>query len=323
MFGYLRFALAFLVLLSHIGVRFYGLNLGVVAVVIFYILAGFVVSHLYKDIFAKAPYAILALYKDRFQRIFPLYIYVITITTLFLLATSYANPTFTIANSVANLTIIPLNYFMYIDSTILTNPAWCLIPPAWSLGAELQAYLLLPFALIFKRVNLTLALLSFAIYTAANFSLINPDYFGYRLIAGVFFIFLLGAAIQSNKRQDKYYIIAIFTTIAALTLYFIYTNSFSQAYTKETFIGILLGIPLVYTLSHTKKNLPHNKLLGALSYGIFLTHFLAIWLLDYLGISAQLSPLYALQVTTISIIISYLGLQFVEKTALTIKYTIK
>ncbi|MFA6192459.1 MAG: acyltransferase [Sulfurimonas sp.] len=323
MFGYLRFALAFLVLLSHIGVRFYGLNPGVIAVVIFYILAGFVVSHLYKDIFAKAPYAILALYKDRLHRIFPLYIYVITITTLFLLATSYANPNFTLTNIAANLTIIPLNYYMYIDSTILTTPSWWLIPPAWSLGTELQAYLFLPFAFISKRLKFTFASLSFLIYTAANFSLINPDYFGYRFIVGVLFIFLLGSAIQSNKQQDRYYIYIIYTTIVTLTLYFMYTNSFSQAYTKETFIGILLGIPLVYTLSHTKKTLPHNKLLGALSYGIFLTHFLAIWLLDYLGISTQLSLLYALQVTTIAIIISYLGVQFVEKTALTRKYTIK
>ena len=49
MFGYIRFALAFLVMLSHIGVRVYGLNPGVMAVVIFYILAGYVVSHLFND----------------------------------------------------------------------------------------------------------------------------------------------------------------------------------------------------------------------------------------------------------------------------------
>lgn len=53
MFGYLRFTLAFLVLLSHVGVTFYTLNPGVIAVVIFYILAGYVVSHLYKDIFPE------------------------------------------------------------------------------------------------------------------------------------------------------------------------------------------------------------------------------------------------------------------------------
>ncbi|MFA6136904.1 MAG: acyltransferase [Sulfurimonas sp.] len=334
MFGYLRFALAFLVVLSHIGARFYSLNPGVIAVVIFYILAGFVVSHLYKDIFSpKAPSiggtfkldlsALLPFYKDRLLRIYPLYLFVIALTTIFLLTTSYANSNFTLTNIVTNLTIIPLNYFMYIDSTVLSNPSWWLIPPAWSLGTELQAYLLLPFALISKRVKLLLALISFIIYTAANFSLLNPDYFGYRFIVGVFFIFLLGAAIQSNKQEDRYYIITIFALIATLSLYFTFTNSFSQAYTKETFIGILLGIPLVYTLSHIKITLAYNKLLGSLSYGIFLSHFLVIWLLDSLGIAAQLSTLYILQLTTISIIISYLGVLFVEKIDITRKYIIK
>ncbi len=233
---------------------------------IFYILAGYVVSHLYKDIFSvtKAPsnsfggafgvlQRVFPFYKDRFLRIFPLYLYVITITIIFLLLTSFSNPNFTLLKLINNVTIIPLNYYMYIDNTVLTNPSWWLIPPAWSLGTELQAYIVLPFALMFKRFKIVLAFLSFVVYIVANFSIIHPDYFGYRLIVGVFFIFLLGSAIQSYEKTDKYFITAVWISILIFIPIFAYTNSFSPTYTKETFIGLLVGIPLVLLISKTKR----------------------------------------------------------------------
>lgn len=49
MTGYIRFFLAFLVLISHLGIRFKGMNEGVFAVVIFYILAGHVVTKLFLE----------------------------------------------------------------------------------------------------------------------------------------------------------------------------------------------------------------------------------------------------------------------------------
>ena len=203
MFGYLRFILSFLVLLSHVDVRFYGLNPGVFAVVIFYILAGYVVAHLWEDIIPNGPNdqdskdRLYRFYKDRALRILPLYIYAAFLTILFLLITGYANPQFSIIKLVNNFLIIPLNYFMFIDNTILTTtPDGWLIPPAWSLGTELQAYILLPFIFLFKKLKIVLVIFSFCIYLTANLSIINPDYFGYRLIVGVFFIFVAGIAIQ-------------------------------------------------------------------------------------------------------------------------------
>ncbi len=158
MFGYLRFILSILVMLSHLGVRFYGLNIGVVAVVIFYILAGYVVANLYLNIFQKKskiynPKFSFTSYKffllNRINRIFPLYIFIALLTTIFLLVSGYGNPHFTLFNIFTNVTIIPLNFYMWIDNSILTEPKWWLIPPAWSLGTELQAYILLPLAISF------------------------------------------------------------------------------------------------------------------------------------------------------------------------------
>ncbi len=313
MFGYLRFFLAFLVLLSHIEVKFYTLNPGVIAVVIFYILAGYVVSHIYIDIFAHKKNKLFAFYKDRFLRIYPLYIYVVVITTLFLLLTSFSNPSFTTISVINNLTIIPLNYFMYIDSTILGEPSWWLVPPAWSLATELQAYILLPFALMFKRLKIALAIISFIIYIVANFSIINPDYFGYRFIVGVFFMFLLGSAIYSFTRGDRFFILFIWLSILIAVPIFSYTDSFSPTYTKETFIGILIGVPIILAISKLKISLSFNSTLGSLSYALFLTHFLAIWVLEYIGVPSAITFIYIVKLTSLSLAISIVGVYSVEK----------
>jgi len=315
MFGYLRFILAFMVMFSHIGVKVNGLNIGVIAVVIFYILAGYVVSHLYRDIFSYKKNSFLLLYKDRLLRILPLYLYIIFITTLFLSITSFANPKFEFITMLNNLTIIPLNYYMYIDSTILTSttPAWNLIPPAWSLGTELQAYILLPFAIIFMRLRIFMFLVSFIIYMLANFSILNPDYYGYRFIVGVFFIFLLGFAIQRDSKQDKIILLSIWITISLFALIFLYKDSFSLGYTKETFIGLLIGLPIVYLLSKIKIKLPLNSILGSLSYAIFLTHFLAIWILQYNNLSISVTTTYIIKLILVTLFISSVGILLVEK----------
>lgn len=323
MFGYLRFFLAFLVMLSHLGVRFYTLNPGVIAVVVFYILAGFVVSHLYTEIFAQRKNKLVLFYRDRFLRIYPMYLYVLILTIIFLLITSFGNPKFTFLNMFNNLTIIPLNYYMYIDSTVLTNPKWWLIPPAWSLGTELQAYLFLPFVFIYKRVKIILALLSLFVYIIANFSIINPDYFGYRLLVGVFFIFLLGSSIQGYKKNDKIFIYSVWILLLLLVPVLSYTGSFSPTYTKETLIGLLFGMPLVLFLSKTKKKLLFNTFFGALSYGFFLSHFLAIWILKYSNLASKIPFYHICQVTAISLFIAIIGVYCIEKKIDRVRYIAK
>ena len=318
MFGYLRLILAFLVLLSHLDIRISGLNPGVIAVVIFYILAGFVVSRLYTQILPDTRYKLLLFYKDRALRIFPLYLFVLTLTLVFLLVTSYANPDFSPLKILSNIAVIPLNYYMYLDSTVLTAPAWWLIPPAWSLGTELQAYLLFPLVLLFKRVRLLLALLSLVIYIAANLSLLHPDHFGYRFLAGVLFIFIAGSALhrgstRSCDRFERFFPLFVWTLILCLLPLFAYMDAFSPTYTKETFAGLLIGLPLVFALARTPYRLPFDKTLGALSYAIFLTHFLSIWILDCLNLTPDSTPTNALYVTLLSLLLSALGLHFEKK----------
>ncbi len=314
MFGYLRFILSILVMLSHLDIRFFTLNQGVFAVTIFYILAGFVVSYLYSSIIPNRKYKILLFYKDRIARIFPLYLYILILTIIFLLLTNYGNPNFNFIKLFYNITIIPLNYYMYIDSTILTNPSWCLIPPAWSLGTELQAYILLPFAIIFYRFRYFSLFFSFIIYILANLTILQPDYFGYRFIIGVFFIFLIGTSIQESKYK-LLILIWFLTLILILTL--ISLNLEKIAYARETTLGILVGIPLIYRLSKIKRKIIFNSFLGSLSYAIFLSHFLSIWIIDYF-----LGKKEIILILILTTIISFTGL-FLEKYIKILKKSVK
>ncbi len=314
MFGYLRFVLAILVMLSHLDIRFFTLNQGVFAVTIFYMLAGYVVSYLYTSVIPNGKYKILLFYKDRIKRIFPLYLYIISLTIVFLLLTNYGNPHFTPLKLIYNITIIPLNYYMYIDSTILTNPSWCLIPPAWSLGTELQAYILLPFAIISLKFRYFFIFLSIIIYTLANLTLLHPDYFGYRFIVGVFFIFLIGVSIRESKYK-LLTIIWIFVLILILIL--IYLDLEKIAYARETSLGILVGIPLIHILSKIKRKFLFNSLLGSISYAIFLSHFLSIWIIE-----AFWGKKETILILILTIFISFSGV-FVEEYIKKLKKSIK
>jgi len=319
--------LAFFVLISHVDIKFYGLNPGVIAVVIFYLLAGYVVAHLWEDIIPNGPQKLVRFYKDRALRIFPLYGYVALLTLVFLAVTNYGDPDFSLPKLLGNFLIVPLSYYMMVDTTILTNPSWCLIPPAWSLGTELQAYLLLPLVLAVKEMKIMLVAASLGVYMLANFSIIHPEYHGYRLISGVFFIFAAGSSLRSHAakiplRQENWFGInfsfdslypwVLWVVLGCFGLFFFCKNSFSPAYTKETFIGVLAGIPLICLLGKLKLKLPGNNLLGSLSYGLFLSHFLMIWLLDYTRWVDNQDVAYVPVIVLGSGLIAYSGVKMIE-----------
>lgn len=314
MTGYIRLILAIVVLLSHVGVTIKGLNPGVIAVVIFYMLAGGVVSHLWQDIVPGGKGKLSRFYKDRVLRIYPLYLYIATLTLIFIVVTGYGAPQFSPTAVISNILVIPLNYYMLLDSAILTDPSWWLIPQSWSLGAELQAYILLPFMLLYKRLKIAVFIVSFMVYTLANLGVINTDYFGYRLIPGVMFIFILGGMIRQTQVTQKgwEWLIVLFIAVIAQYGLLAYNNAFTHPYTQETLIGLIIGTPLLLLAGNVQFKLPLNNMAGSLSYGAFLSHFLVIWALDYSQLVAKDSMFYHLVVVVVAVLIAYSGIQFIE-----------
>lgn len=327
MFGYLRFFLAILVLLSHFEYEVFGLHPGVIAVVLFYMLAGYVVTDLLARVFEPGPTMLWRFYAERCLRIFPLYFYCLSLTLLFVLLTNFGQPAVSLKRLVYHLLVVPLNYYTLLDGFILQNPRDTLIPTAWSLGAELQAYLLLPFVLRFKSVKLLTTVTSVLVFSVATIGAIYPEQLSYRLLCGTFFMFVLGSCLykqtQYHRRPDIVaklggfdqvflqvgYGICVLCLVASGLL-----GNLDQDYSIEVLTGVLFGIPILYGIASSPLRLPFNTLLGDLSYGIFLSHFLAKWYLMQFHPALPLNSLagrcFAL---FLSIVISLPGILLIEK----------
>jgi peptidoglycan/LPS O-acetylase OafA/YrhL len=330
MFGYLRLFLATLVLLSHLGIKLWRFDLGVISVVLFFMLAGYVVTDLLARVFEPDKKLILRFYAERCLRIFPLYLYCLGLTVIFLLLTGFSNPVFKPIHILNNLLIVPLDYFMFFDNSILQDPSAYLVPPAWSLGLELQAYLVLPIVVLSKFSKRVVAIASLTVFTVINLFAIQPDYFGYRLLPSTLFIFILGSCIykvtRATKDSDRFD--RIFPFICILTVFIcdiiliIFRHSHSevighltQSYTSEISIGLFVGTPCIYyisTLGNLK--LPFSRLIGDLSYGVFLSQYIAIWSLTNLHLEFELKSFGGVVAClSISLFISFLGVFLIEK----------
>lgn len=286
MFGYIRFILAYFVLLSHVGIGLAGKNIGVFAVVIFYILAGLVTSKVFIKI-APQNAQISYFIKDRFLRIYPAFFFALALTVLFFCATSYLHPNFSVKNLLLNALIAPLNYFFWLDVSVIDAPVGLnfLIPPAWSLGAELQAYALLVLAIKFRRLGYALALGSLGVYAAANLGFIDSDIYGYRLVCGVFFMFYTGFLIYQGQLGR---LAVFYAAMTALVCYLFYSRNLG-VFGTETALGYLIGAALVLAHERFKFKLKFNDIAGSLSYSLFISHFLFIWLSRFLLGSVNLT----------------------------------
>jgi peptidoglycan/LPS O-acetylase OafA/YrhL len=327
LFGYLRFFLAIMVLLSHFEYEVLGLHLGVIAVVLFYILAGHVVTDLMTRVFEPGRQLIWRFYAERCLRIFPLYLYCMGLTILFLRVTNFGQPEFSLQRLVYHLLVVPLNYYTLFDGFILQNPRDTLIPTAWSLGAELQAYCLLPLVLRFKIAKLLTTIASLFIFSVAITGAIHPEQLGYRLLCGTFFMFVLGSCLYKETRKikgdtpvakidgfDRVFLQVGWSTCLLCGVVSGVLGNLDQDYSIEVLTGVLLGVPVLYWIASSSLKLPFNTLLGDLSYGVFLSHFLAKWSLMQFYPTLQLDSLAGRSLALLlSVVIPLPGLFLIEK----------
>lgn len=308
--GLLRLVLASLVMISHLGISIAGLNPGVVSVIIFYLLSGHVVSQLW----ARRPQHIhspsLWFYKDRLWRIVPLYM----VALLLAISLWWAGAQSPFIGRVphwqdwlANILIMPLNYYMYTG-----QDAFTLLPPAWSLGVELQFYLLVPLLLSRPRLALVSALLSLTVFVLAQCGVLNTDIFGYRLLAGVGIVFLAGTLLGRNDRLSHGCLVLLWLS-SIIYVGWLLNGDRHQPYNTEVALGIVLGLPLLVAfLSFPRQGAWQTlqRRAGELSYGVFLLHFPAIWLLQFLGFAG---PSTAWMVFVLSVLLAWVAHTAVER----------
>ncbi len=326
MFGILRLLLAALVAASHCGLTLAGLNPGVVAVVVFYLLAGYVMQDQLVRYFPAAGDT-PRFYRDRLLRLYPLYLFYLGLTLLLVLALDYRRgflaDGLTPAALAQNLLIIPLDYYMYTGIDRAT-----LIPPAWSLGAELQFYLLAPLLLRGPWRFWSAYGASSLIFLAAAAGWLHTDHWGYRLLPGVLFLFLTGALLRAPRLRHRApphtaHLAWLPRTapppaplaLAVAALAYLLARAAGNLHApflREVLTGLLAGLALIPLLERLPPR-PWDLRLGYLAYALFLAHFLPIFALDALGGPAPGTPAHLALVLASALALAELGWRLVER----------
>ncbi len=306
--GTYRFFLAIAVALSHMGVTFRGgHNPGTVAVISFFLISGFVMTGLVRTHYSeyrKVP----MYYLDRLARIFPQYLFFLALAAASYLLFDISSPFLSevsFAGVVANLLVVPLDFFMY--STAIAGSTF--IPQAWSLGLELTFYILFPVVLIGGRRDLWFVS-SLLVWFLAAYGAIDTDAWGYRLLPGTLFVFLLGSYIYDFRRPaPKHPAVLVLVLMIVSAVVFRESGKLSMPYSYEVLVGLFVGVPSMFLLARCKRS-GWDDWLGNLSYGIFLCHFLVIWIAELLGVPKTMGG-KALMIVA-SIALAYFGYIAVE-----------
>ncbi len=306
MLGSLRLLLALAVAASHVDYRIAGLNPGVSAVVGFYLISGYVMAGLLQRHY-PTPAQAAGFYADRAVRLMPQYLFYALLTLLWYRLTPQLPDNASLryflqaaASPVEyfnNLLVVPLNYYMWNGSDRFT-----LIPPAWSLGAEIQFYLLAPFLLgVAQRwcgllrplflLTLGLAVCAVALALAAK---INSDWFGYRLLPGVLTYFFLGAILYHLQQVQRpvWHLLVPVLCLALVAAWLAHRHgSLQHPYNQEVLLGLVLVLPLLCLLARRRRT-RWDDLAGDISYGVFLNHFFIFWAIFPQGVPLSRLPVF-------------------------------
>jgi peptidoglycan/LPS O-acetylase OafA/YrhL len=287
MLGSFRLFLAWLVMLSHYPkIAFVsGLNLGVVAVILFYFISGYLMYGSFERVKSAKKF-----YFSRFLRLYPIYFIVLILTIIALNifgkepSLPILDPNISLEKGVLNFMMLFNNYVFppwQIDS-LLPHP---LIPPSWSLSTEIHFYILVPllFGLINhnvgKRWFYAIFLSSFALNLYAHTSHtpeFNSDNFGYRYIFGVLWIFMSGFLWAKTAGKSKF-LKHIYIYTLLFFMFAMPTFNATAPYSREVLLGVLLSPTILAVLKiDFSKNI--DKKLGSLSYPLFLSHFLIFYI---------------------------------------------
>ena len=312
--GVYRLVLAYMVVFSHINNNIYGYNIGIVAVISFLLLSGFVMNALIRKYYLSFS-AIPAFYLDRFVRLAPQFYLYTVLTLIGAITLGLHHPWMTSVPSmwhtILQLSVVPLNFYRHYPSMLL--------PQAWSLGLEAMFYAVFPFVLIF-RIRIVVALVSFSIFLLAYVGILDTDLYGYRYLPGTLFIFICGSWLESSEHKWEEDLPFVVSCISMILLLLTYINpSLAVASNRSVLLGLIFGIPIVYFLKAVADRIKVTDIAGDLSYGIFLNHNLIIGsIITFSSIRLSDIPIIPeicgfLAVCVISTILSYASFKMVEE----------
>lgn len=286
--GLFRLLLALAVVVSHIS----RLDIGRIAVLLFFYLSGYWVALIWQTRFAaRGP---MAFYASRWLRIMPLYWLVLA--ALWLTGATVGLPQIALID-IANATSDPLGI-------------------SWSLGIELQFYLALPFlfsAMAGRGAPLWLAA-SLCIAAAAW---VAAPIWGVTSIAQYLPPFLLGVLTYTkawrptdsvaNASLAAFAVASVALAVLPVTASFL-DKTLADPFDRDifSFLWMLPLLPYVAASLH-RKSTPFDRHLGNLSYPLYLIHYPMIVAFATLGAGPQWRLAAAFAAIIVSIIVYWLA----------------
>ena len=316
--GVYRFLLAALVASSHLGLQLAGYNQGVVAVISFMLLSGYVMTKLVDKYYAE-PKTIPIFYVDRLARLLPQFLfYSITILTLLSFAGLGAAPLPWMNFSTCSTPLLVMNFSLFGNNFYWIFEQCMLIPASWSLGLEGFFYLAVPWLLLgaAHMARLILVILSICVFLLAYAGKLDSDIYGYRLLIGNLHIFLAGAALARPGLLPPRFPALVFVG-AAILMAGAQADAaiYARPLLKEVLLGLLIGLPVLAVLRRYRFS-ALDEYMGNLSYGVFLNHVLCRWCAErYLGVR-EWDPVHVVALLAAATLLSLASYYGIERAAL-------
>ncbi|MBL4795146.1 MAG: acyltransferase, partial [Pseudomonadales bacterium] len=247
--GTVRFLLACLVFFSHIPGVVIPINPGVVSVICFYFISGYLMKKSYTRFVKYSDTPVSAFYFDRCIKLLPQYWIVLSVTVIMLSIFGkseylwFLNGDINFLSVFLNTILIPTNYIFepFSVKALFPHP---FIPPAWSLATEFHFYLLMPLLFMMSK-SMWLAVLSFVLliqfssffYGGNGF---NSNSFGYRYIFGVLSVFMFGYAFAEFK-QGFYKAVTLTIWVLFIVFMLFYFISKSELLNNPQVVEVLLA----------------------------------------------------------------------------------
>ncbi|NKB34213.1 MAG: acyltransferase family protein [Pseudomonadales bacterium] len=308
-----------LVLLYHLEIP--GFKYGYLGVDLFFVISGYLMAMLYGEIRTWDEAKIF--FRKRFARILPAYFTLIIVTiAVAILVLLPHEIELVMTHSLWSVLLLP-NFGFWLDASYFEYLYFRPLLNLWSLGVELQFYLLFPLLLFVRRntahMFALIGIVSIVLYAITSLIDSNTAFFMLPGRLWEFFAGILAANLRINQvaRQKFWGLLAITSLIA-----FLLALSFFEIdylFFVSLLVVVLAAITINFGFSTgLESNLVSRSLvlIGQYSYSIYLVHFPVIVFANYLpfgGTILQANSLLKLSaILGLIAVLSYLLYNFVE-----------
>tara|TARA_Y100000296_G_scaffold55253_1_gene63399 strand:+ start:181 stop:2073 length:1893 start_codon:yes stop_codon:yes gene_type:complete len=300
---------------------------GFVGVDIFFVISGYLIIGQICNQLSSNSFSLSTFYVKRFKRLFPAYISVAAITSLFAFFLFLPSEFKGFTSSLVYSSFYISNFYFYsksgyFDSELQGNP----LLHTWSLSVEEQFYALMPFVLIFCYANfnrwkyaglLAIGVLSFIACLILSSVDINLAFFSpitrfWQFVAGGFAaLYLSRISIASGMRE----LINVSCLIALMGCIIFMSH--------DDFPGVKVIIPTLATtlflgfsrsedLSYRVASIKIARFFGNISYSLYLWHWPVIIFYPLL-LQQEATQLHKVNILLLSILFGSFGYYFIEE----------